>query len=139
MFDIEGGYIVPDTHGMVWWTELMTRDVDAAVRYYGDICGWTFETVSMMDGSGTYHIAMKGDQRLAGIMDMSSMTHLEGVPAHWFSYFAVEDIDAAIVTTKSAGGLVLRDPFDVPDTGRIVILQDPTGAAMGMIVPATSN
>ncbi len=128
-----------DTHGMVWWTELMTRDVEGAIGYYGDVCGWTFDTMEMMDGLGTYHLAKKGGQPVAGIMDMSSMTHLEGVPAHWFSYFAVDDLDAAMAATKSAGGKVLRDPFEVPGTGRIVILQDPTGAAMGMMTPETQN
>ena len=128
-----------DTHGMVWWTELMTRDVDAAVSYYGDVCGWTFDTMEMMDGSGTYYLAKVGDRPVAGMMDMSSMTHLDGVPAHWFSYFAVDDLDTAVAATKSAGGVVLREPFEVPGTGKIAILQDPTGAAMGMMKPVMSN
>ena len=126
-----------DTHGMVWWTELMTRDVDAAISYYSDVCGWSFETIEMMDGEGTYYLAKIGDRPIAGMMDMSAMTHLDGVPAHWFSYFAVDDLDAAVAATKSAGGSVLREPFEVPDTGRIAILQDPTGAAMGMMKPVT--
>ena len=128
-----------DTHGMVWWTELMTRDVDAAVSYYGDVCGWTFDTMEMMDGLGTYYLAKIGDRPVAGMMDMSTMTHLDGVPAHWFSYFAVDDLDTAVAATKSAGGAVLREPFEVPGTGMIAILQDPTGAAMGMMKPVMPN
>ncbi len=124
-----------DSHGMVWWTELMTRDVDAAVKYYGDVCGWTFETMDMMDGSGTYYVGKHGDRPTAGIMDMTPMAHLDQVSPHWFSYFAVDDLEAAMAATKSAGGSVLREPFEIPGTGRIAILQDPTGAAMGMITP----
>ena len=124
-----------ERHGMVWWTELMTRDVDAAVKYYGDLCGWTFDKVDMVDGSGTYHVAMLGGTPTAGIVDMSPMTHLSEVPPHWFSYFAVDDLEAAMASTRAAGGSVLREPFEIPDTGRLAILQDPTGAAMGLITP----
>jgi predicted enzyme related to lactoylglutathione lyase len=35
------------THGMIWWSELMTRDVSAARTYYGSLAGWSFSTVPM--------------------------------------------------------------------------------------------
>ena len=37
--------------------------------------------------------------------------------------------------TRDAGGVILRDSFDVPEVGRIAIIQDPTGAAMGVMTP----
>jgi len=125
-----------DKHGMVWWTELMTRDQKAAVKYYGALCGWSFDTMDMMDGAGIYYVAKKNGTPTAGIMDMSPMEHLKDVPAHWFSYFAVDDVDAAVEATRAAGGQVMREPFEVPGIGRIAILQDPTGAVMGMMTPA---
>ncbi len=124
-----------DRHGMVWWSELMTRDVDAAVKYYSDVCGWTFETMEMEGESGTYYVAKHNDQPVAGIMDMSIFAHLEKVPPHWFTYFAVDDVDATVAATKAEGGSLLREPFEIPGTGRIAILEDPTGAAMGMMTP----
>ena len=33
-------------HGHVWWTELMTRDIDKAAQFYGEVMGWTAEKVS---------------------------------------------------------------------------------------------
>lgn len=122
-------------HGKVWWTELMTRDVQGAMKYYGNTCGWTFETMPMEDQSGDYYVANLNGAPVAGIMDMAPMDHLKDVPPHWFSYFAVDDVDAAVAATKAAGGVVLREPFNVPCTGRIAILQDPTGAAMGLMTP----
>ena len=124
-----------DRHGKVWWTELMTRDLDAAVKYYGDLCGWSFDTMRMESGA-TYYVAKAGDVPTAGLMDMTGMPGLDGVPPHWFSYFAVDDVDAAVAATKAAGGQVRREPFDVPGIGRIAILADPTGAVMGMMTPA---
>lgn len=122
-----------ENHGKVWWSELMTRDVAGAKAYYKQMCGWEYETMPMPEGD--YHLGMVGGAPTVGIMDMSDLPNLEGVPPHWMSYFAVDDIDAVCAATKTAGGKVLREPFDVPGTGRIAILEDPTGAAMGMMTP----
>ncbi len=123
-----------ETHGEVWWTELMTRDVNAAKEYYSAMCGWTFD-VMPMDGGGEYHIAKKVERMVAGIMDMTGLPGMDDTPPHWNSYFAVDDIDATCKATVAAGGKVLQEPWDMPGTGRIAMLQDPTGAVMGMMTP----
>lgn len=123
-----------EMHGMVWWTELMTRDVAAARSYYEDVCGWTFDTAAMPEGD--YHIGSRDGVQTIGIMDMTPMPHLEGVPAHWFTYFAVDDVDAAIEQSKAKGATVTREPFDVQGIGRIAIVVDPTGAVMGLMTPS---
>lgn len=122
------------THGMVWWTELMTRDPDGARDYYGKVCGWEWESVPM--GTSTYWMGKKNGVPLVGVMDMTGQPDYDDTPPHWFSYFAVDDVDAACDATRAAGGKVLREPWDVPGTGRIAILQDPTGAPMGLMTPA---
>jgi predicted enzyme related to lactoylglutathione lyase len=122
-----------DSHGDVWWTELMTRDTKAAQAYYGEMCGWTFQTMPMP--TGEYHIAMKGERMVAGMMDMTGLPGMDDTPPHWNSYFAVDDIDATCKATVAAGGVVIQEPWDMPGTGRIAMLQDPTGAIMGMMTP----
>ena len=122
------------THGMIWWSELMTRDVAAARRYYEALAGWSFSTMPM--GEETYHLACRNGQPIAGMMDMSKMPGVENVPPHWFTYIAVDDVDAAVAATRAAGGRVIKDVFEVPDTGRIAIIADPTGAALGIMTPS---
>ena len=122
------------THGMIWWSELMTRDVAAARRYYEALAGWSFSTMPM--GEETYHLASRNGQPIAGMMDMSKTPGMENVPPHWFTYIAVEDVDAAVAATRTAGGRVIKDVFEVPDTGRIAIITDPTGAALGIMTPS---
>lgn len=122
-----------ETHGEVWWTELMTRDVAGARDYYSKMCGWTFEAMPMPNGE--YHIAKKGDRMVAGIMDMSGLPGMDKATPHWNSYFAVDDIDAVCKATVAAGGKVLQEPWDMPGTGRIAMLMDPTGGEMGMMTP----
>jgi predicted enzyme related to lactoylglutathione lyase len=54
-------------------------------------------------------------------------------------YIAVEDVDAAVAATRAAGGRVIKEVFEIPDTGRIAIIADPTGAALGIMTPSPRN
>lgn len=125
-----------DTHGTVFWTELMTRDVDAAKRYYGKICGWTFTEMPMGPGSPDYVLGMLGERPVVGIMDMNESSDDDAAAPFWMSYFAVDDVDAAVKETVAAGGTLKRPPFEIPGTGRIAIVTDPTGALLGLMTPA---
>lgn len=125
---------MPQNHGKVWWTELMTRDVPGALKYYKALCGWHFEPFPM--GGAAYHVGRRGEQPVIGVLDMTGLPGMDDVPPHWFSYFAVKDLDRALSETTERGGSVLRAPFDVPYVGRIAMVSDPTGAALGLIKPA---
>lgn len=122
---------MPDTNGSVCWTELMTRDIVGAKAYYSEVCGWVFEDVPMPDGM--YTLGMVQGRPVIGMMDMTGLPGFDDMPAHWFSYFAVDDVDAAVARTREIGGVIIKEPFEVPGTGRIAIIQDPTGAAMGLM------
>ena len=128
---------VSDKHGMVWWSELMTRDVESAKKFYGKSCGWKFSAMPMAEGE--YTVANRGDVPTAGIMDMTNMENLADVPPHWFTYFAVADINEAVRVVRADGGSVMREPFDVEGIGTIAIVADPTGAALGFIQPAEKS
>lgn len=120
-------------HGEFHWNELLSTDVEAARSFFGDTIGWTYDPVDM--GSMTYWVAMQGNRPVAGIMPVPSNMP-EGTPSHWMNYIAVDDVDARIAKAKTAGAAVMSEPFDVPDVGRIAILQDPTGGMIGWITPA---
>ena len=121
-------------HGTFYWNELMTRDTDKAKGFYGKTLGWAFEPMPMPEG-GTYWLAKVGDAPAAGIFPMEG-DQLDGVPEHWFSYIAVDDVDASAGQAEAAGGTIRRPAFDVPGVGRVVILEDSNGAAMGWMTPA---
>lgn len=121
------------THGTIWWSELMTREPDTACAYYKTLAGWAFETMPM--GSGEYHVASAQGRPVAGVIDMSDLPGMEEMPPHWFTYIAVDDVVAAVAATRAAGGAVLKDVFDVAGVGRIAIISDPTGAALGIMTP----
>jgi len=120
-------------NGAFHWNELMTRDVAGAKAFYGKVCGWTFQDMEV-DGIA-YTIAMAGDRPAGGIFAMNG-PEFEGMPVHWGSFVAVPDADAAVAAAKAAGGQIVKEPFEVTGVGRIAIVMDPEGAALGVIKPA---
>lgn len=122
-----------NAHGAFHWNELMTRDVAAAKKFYADTIGWTYDGMPM-PGGGTYWLAKMADQPVAGIFDISGPDY-QGVPDNWMPYLAVDDVDARAKKAVAAGARVMKPAFDVPNVGRIVILMEPSGAAVGWITP----
>ena len=56
----------------------------------------------------------------------------QGVPPFWSTYIAVDDVDAATGRVHGAGGQVLMPPTDVMEAGRMSVVTDPSGAAVGL-------
>lgn len=121
-------------HGEFLWNELMTRDVEAACRFYGELLGWVFERRPNPDGT-VYIVAKLDGKAVAGIFDISAPMFAE-LPAHWFSYIAVDDVDSIFSKATDTGAKAIRPPFDVSGVGRITIITDPTEAAIGLWTPA---
>ena len=121
------------THGKFVWNELNTHNLDGAKKFLSTALGWSFEPMPMPEG--TYWIIKNGEDRVGGIFDMSGNTHFKGVPEHWLSYIAVDDIDGRYAKALAAGAKQGRAPFDIPAVGRIGILAQPGGAMVGWITP----
>jgi predicted enzyme related to lactoylglutathione lyase len=119
-------------HGHFHWNELVTRDVEKAKKFYRDVVGWTFDGMPMPDG--TYWVAKMGDQPVGGLFPIAGL-QWEGVPEHWMSYLAVDDVDARVKKAAAAGAKLMRPAFDIPGVGRIAILTEPGGAGVGWITP----
>ena len=106
--------------GRFTWHELMSKDVEDAKGFYGELFGWTYDTMEMPKGA--YTMIKVGDAPVAGIAAPP-----EGVPPHWTGYISVEDVDATAAKAKKAGGKALMDAYDVPGVGRMQPLADPEG------------
>lgn len=59
----------------------------------------------------------------------------EGQPVLWTTYISVADADATAKAAEGAGGRVFMGPMDVMDLGRMALLADPSGAAIGLWEP----
>jgi hypothetical protein len=122
-------------HGTFCWNELMTLDEKAAQQFYANTIGWSFDPMPM--DWGTYWIIKQGDKRVGGMVEMKEKC--PGISGDsWMPYLAVDDIDARAKKAIAAGASFIREPFDVPGIGRIAILREPGGAAVGWMTPNPS-
>jgi predicted enzyme related to lactoylglutathione lyase len=119
--------------GTFSWVDLATSDADGAKAFYGGLLGWEFEDLPVPDAP-PYTMARIGGRNVAALYAKRD----EQVPAAWLSYVTVEDADAIAARTPELGGTVLSEPFDVPEAGRMAVLQDPTGAVFAVWQPRAS-
>lgn len=117
-------------HGTFCWNELVTRDTAAAKKFYSELIGWEAADSGMpgMD----YTMFKAGGKEAGGMMAMPAEVPAE-VPSHWMSYITVDEVDSLVDKVKNLGGTILYGPEDVPNVGRFVTIQDPTGAVVSLI------
>lgn len=127
--DFAGAELV-NQPGTVSWNELETRDPAAAKDFYGRVFGWEFDEEEAPGGM-TYNVARVGESRVAGMADIEGRVPDE-VPAHWMTYFSVDDAEGAVEKVEAGGGQVRFGPVDIP-VGRFAMVADPWGAAFAVI------
>lgn len=119
--------------GAFSWSEINTRDPEAAKSFYGDVFGWSFEDKEF-EGVGTYTTINVNGNAVGGLIDITGQVPDE-VPANWLVYFSVEDTDATLAKLKEMGGGVAFGPTDIEGVGRFAVVQDPFGAVFAVIAP----
>ena len=120
--------------GVFNWIDLTTTDIAGAKAFYGGLFGWQAD--DMPTGGGPDYTMFKIDgHAVAGATPMSADMQQMGMPPVWVSYVKYDDIDGAAARAAEAGGGVFMPPMDVLDSGRMALIQDPTGAAFGIWSP----
>jgi hypothetical protein len=122
-------------HGVFHWNELLTNDVAASKDFYAKALGWTYESMQIPGGEGTYTIALSNGKPVGGMYQMQG-PQFQGVPPHWMAYISVDDIDSRVANAVKLGAKVTMPPMNIEGVGRFAVLQDATGAHIGWITPA---
>lgn len=115
--------------GALAWTELQTRDVEAARAFYTTVFGWGTETHA---GPIAYTEWKQDGSSIGGMMAMGDQIPAE-VPPHWLVYFGAADCDATTARATELGGKVLMPPMDIQDGLRFSVVADPLGAVFGVL------
>ncbi len=123
--------------GTLSWNELVTRDIDAAKQFYGDVFGWAGDTA---DTPPTTYTEWKiGERSIGGMLQMNAEWPAE-IPAHWMTYFAVADCEESAKKAEELGATIAVPPTDIPNVGRFSLIDDPQGAKFTIIqLGATSS
>jgi hypothetical protein len=119
------------TPGEPCWVDLSSSDTERSTGFYTALFGWT--ATGAGEAYGNYVTFYKGDAQVAGMSRARSGLGLADV---WTTYLAVDEVDAMTQAARAAGAQILMDPMTVGDRGRVSMLLDPTGAAIGLWQPA---
>lgn len=115
--------------GTFCWMDIYLPDQDKGKAFYGGLFGWDWTDVPMGD-SGMLYTVFNLNGKSVGALgpEMPGMLP-EGVPPHWFSYLATDDLDSTAELAGSLGATFVMGPADVGN-GRVALMQDPSGASV---------
>ncbi|WP_394939768.1 VOC family protein [Psychromicrobium sp. YIM B11713] len=114
--------------GAPCWIDLMTSDLEKSKAFYTALFGWSYETGDQ-EKYGGYVTASKDGKMVAGLMHNEPGS---GYPDVWTTYLRTNDINKTVELATTNGGQVHLPPMDVPEQGRMGMLGDPSGAAVGL-------
>ncbi len=124
----------PHRDGAFVWYDLLTEDLPKAERFYGGLFGWTFEETDVPG----YTLIEHGGRAIGGIVDTSTR-HARINESQWVSVLSTADVDAAVASTRAAGGTVHVPPTDLPGRGRLAVVSDPEGALLALLRTTTGD
>lgn len=126
-----------ETQGIFVWYELMTNDVPAAKKFYGDVVGWTTEPFA--GGKEPYTIWKAGDVGVGGVIALTDEAKKKGARPHWYAHVLADDVDSLAKQAVSLGATSCVPPEDIPTIGRFSIIADPQGAVLSLFKPNRSE
>ena len=119
--------------GTPCWVELGTSDQEAAKAFYSELFGWSYLDHPMDEhGHDFYSMAQLSGLNVAAIYTHHEGMRMAGTPPHWDIILSVEDVDATAARAAGLGGAVVEEPVNVAEAGRIAVVADPTGGAVGL-------
>ncbi len=118
----------PPAQGGFSWHELATTDVTAALRFYGQLFGWSKGPAHDMGAMGVYQIFAHAGAQAGGICNVQGPS----TAPSWLSYVHVADSSRAVAAAKSSGGRLLHGPMEVPGGSWIAMMMDPQGGTFAV-------
>lgn len=111
----------------------MTRDLEGATAFYGQLFGWT--TSEMETEVGPYTLAhVEGEPGpVAGMTTLPE--DMASAPPHWGAYVAVDDVEETVAAVDRLGGKVVMPPMSVAGVGQMALIADPAGAHVFIMTP----
>jgi lactoylglutathione lyase len=110
---------------------LYTRDIEAGLRFYRDLLGFT-ETFRTPRDTVPSHVELRLDGFMIGLGTVEAARDVHGVEAAPGSPAMVivlwtDDVDAACRDLVAAGVPVVKQPHDTGNNNRNALLRDPDG------------
>ncbi len=118
--------------GRFVWFEYISKDLDKAQGFYGELFGWKTQPMPMPGGTGNYTMIVADGQTIGGFMPPP-----QGAPqhSHWLSHLQVTSAAETAAKVKANGGRIAMEPVKMGDFGTYAVALDPSGAAFALWQP----
>jgi hypothetical protein len=130
--------------GTLWWSELVSANPDKSRDFYAAIAGWSPKIVAADDatrppnpGEAEYTLFMNEGTEVAGLSKYEAKGQNEARPG-WMPYLQVASVDTVVIEVLKKGGKILKAPYDDSESGRMAIVEDPDGFAVGLVTPVSA-
>lgn len=112
--------------------DLFADDAGKVAPFYEGLFGWTLET---SEAYGNFSLFTFDGRAVAGLIQMDEEIG-KTIATQWLPSLLVDDLEAAVERFVDGGRLV-RAPVDVPDRGRIAVVEDTEGAPLMLLETTT--
>jgi hypothetical protein len=107
----------------------MTSDWDGQSAFYEGLFGWSHHD-EPTDVGPPYRMFTVDGEDVAGAGPLPPDMEAAGIPSMWNTYIIADDVDAIAARATELGAQVTMDAMDVMESGRMLGIMDPTGAAV---------
>lgn len=112
------------------WFEYVGGDTQKAKGFFGELFGWTTQSVPMPQGA--YEMIASGGRTIGGYAPAKEAPR-------WLAHLSTHDASATSAQVAKLGGKIQQPAFKVGEVGTLAIVTDPHGAAFALWQPAKSD
>jgi predicted enzyme related to lactoylglutathione lyase len=112
------------------WIQLLSRDARKAAEFYRAVAGYEVIENTVSNRASDYVLTSEGYAR-ATVRTIQS-TNAQMQPT-WLPFVRVKNVTESLAQAKQLGGKVLIEPKSQVFDGKVAVIADPTGAAIGIM------
>ncbi len=112
------------------WIQLLSRDAKKASDFYRSVVGWEVIANTESNRLSDYVLTSEGYARATVRTIPNPDT---GVKPTWLPFVRVKSVGESVALAKQLGGKVWIEPKPELFDGKVAVLADPTGAAIGIL------
>ena len=112
------------------WIQLLSRDAKKASDFYQSVAG--YEVIEQTAGNRlSDYVLTSGGYARATVRSIPS-SNTKTLPS-WLPFVRVENLEKSLALARQFGGKVLVEPKSDLLEGKVAVIADPTGAAVGIL------
>ncbi|MGE0151699.1 MAG: VOC family protein [Reyranellaceae bacterium] len=112
------------------WIQLLSHDAQKATVFYRSVAGYEVVENTESDRKNEFML-VSGNFARAAVSQLSAKR--SNVAAAWLPFVRVADLSKSLTLAQQLGGAILVMPRSTLFEGRMAVVADPSGAAVGLV------